>query len=228
MTDLAIFDIDGTLTTFQDEEEECFNKTVLDIFSVSDFSRDWGSYKNVTYSGFVIEIMQKQLDRSPSETEFEKFEDAFIKLYGPIVRAGNPIKREILGANEMLTQLREIENLQLAIATGNWRRVAELKLGGARVDITGIPMATSNDALSREDIMISAYQMAADLNGGQSFEKVTYVGDGEWDAKASKNLNYDFIGITTKISKEVFDKYGAKAVFKDYSDPAAFLEALLK
>ena len=228
MTDLAIFDIDGTLTTFQDEEEVCFSQSLLDLFGISKYNRDWGSYKNVTYSGFLFEIIQEHLGRSPSEVDIQSFEETFIKLYEPAARSGDPTERVIPGANEVLLRLRGIENLQLAIATGNWRRVAELKLAGARIDIAGIPMSTSSEAISREDIMISAQTIAIDLNSGQSFDKVTYIGDGEWDAKASKNLKYDFIGITTKLSKEVFDSYGAKAVFKDYSDPDAFLDALLK
>jgi len=226
MTNLVIFDIDGTLTSFQDEEETCFNQTVLEVLGVSDFNQDWGSYKNVTYSGFVFEISENHLGRAPSDEEMVKFENEFIKTYEPAIRSGDPAKREIPGANEMLTRLRQVKNLQIAIATGNWRSVAELKLNGAGINFAGIPMSTSSDALSREDIMKSAENLSAEKYGGHPFKKITYIGDGEWDARASQKLRYDFIGITTKVSEEIFQKYGSKAVFSDYTDPDAFIDAI--
>ena len=227
MSDLIIFDIDGTLTTFQDEEEACFNQTVLRIFGVSEFNRDWGTYQNVTYSGFVREIMEINLGRTAYDEDFVNFENEFLQHFEPEVMSGDPAERRIPGANQMLTRLCQLENLGIAIATGNWRRVAALKLRSAGIDVERVPMATSSDAVTREEIMKTAETMAMDLNHGQPFDRVTYVGDGEWDAQASRNLNYQFIGITTKVPEAVFREYGAKAVFEDYSNLEKFIEAVI-
>ena len=41
-----------------------------------------------------------------------------------------------------LRLLRGVDNLSLSIATGGWRRTALMKLESARIDSSGLPMAS--------------------------------------------------------------------------------------
>ena len=80
-------------------------------------------------------------------------------------------------------------NVSLSIATGGWAETAQMKLNSAGFDISGIPMASSNDHYSRKEIM----KIALVKSKVSDIEKVTYFGDAEWDKRACKELNFNFV-----------------------------------
>lgn len=71
----------------------------------------------------------------------------------------------------------------IAIATGGWRESAQLKLDAAGLNRFGIPLATSDDAPDRKEIMRIVLGHL-----GSGFDSITYYGDGQWDRIASQAL----------------------------------------
>ncbi len=112
----------------------------------------------------------------------------------------------------------------------HWQRAgcalsAELKLKRAGLPFTAIPFASSNDAVSREDILLTAANRAAEKYATQ-FASVTYVGDGVWDAKAARELGWRFIGIGSGGQADRLRQAGAEIVVPDYRPTEAFLSLL--
>ena len=61
---------------------------------------------------------------------------------------------------------------------------------------------------------------------GASFTSTVYVGDGVWDARASRSVGIPFIGIGTGSRATRLFAEGAVCVFPDFSDADTFLKSV--
>ena len=84
-------------------------------------------------------------------------------------------------------------------------------------------MASSNDAVAREDILRIAANRAAEKYAKQ-FARFTYIGDG--DSKAARELGWQFIGIGTVEQANRLRQTGVEIVVQDYRPTGAFLRLL--
>jgi len=82
----------------------------------------------------------------------------------------------------------------VAVATGGWRATASLKLESAGFDLRGAPLATSDDARERIEIMRVALSRI-----GSRFESITYYGDGPWDRDACHDLGWRFVAVGSHL-----------------------------
>ena len=98
------------------------------------------------------------------------------------------------GALQFVERIRRSTDTSIAIATGCWRESALLKLQTSGFNIEGIPVATSDDSLSRAEIMQSAVQMI-----GSDAGAVTYFGDAEWDQRACVDLGWNFVAVGPRL-----------------------------
>ncbi len=129
---------------------------------------------------------------------------------------------QIPGSAEILSVLSNSSEFAVALATGGLSLSAELKLRRAGLPFTLMPFASSNDAVSREDILRIAAARAAEKRATQ-FARFTYVGDGVWDAKAARELGWGFIGIGSGEQADRLRQTGVKIVVPDYRPTEAFL-----
>ena len=67
-----------------------------------------------------------------------------------------------------------------------------------------------------------AYTRALDFWSVSQFETVTYIGDGVWDLKASKNMGYHFIGIVFYNNEAQLRQEGASYILNDFRDQKEF------
>jgi phosphoglycolate phosphatase-like HAD superfamily hydrolase len=137
----------------------------------------------------------------------------------------NPRAYQIPGSAEILSILTKSFDFAVAFATGGLRTSAELKLRRANLLNPLIPMASSNDAVSREEIMRIAARRAADKHATQ-FGKFTYVGDGVWDANTARDMGWRFIGIGSAEQADRLRQAGAGMVIPDYRPAEGFLGLL--
>ena len=137
----------------------------------------------------------------------------------------DPRAYQIPGSAEILSILAKSFDLALALATGGLRASAELKLRRANLLNPFIPMASSNDAVSRDEIIGIAARRAAEKHATQ-FTKFTHVGDGVWDAKAARDLGWRFIGIGSGEQADRLRQAGAGMVIPDYRRAEGFLGLL--
>jgi hypothetical protein len=98
------------------------------------------------------------------------------------------------GARDYLQQFIASEDHAVGIATGCWRESAVLKLNSAGFGELDVPIATSDDAIARIDIM----QFALSQLPGE-FDSITYFGDGEWDQRATAELGWNFVAVGANL-----------------------------
>jgi phosphoglycolate phosphatase-like HAD superfamily hydrolase len=222
---LVMFDIDGTLTETNRVDEECYVQALLDEFSFRDIDTDWSRYPHCSDSGILETIFRGRRRRSPHTEEIARFQERFTMLLTQAASV-QPF-REIGGAATFLSRLLAEECSIVALASGGWRATANLKLASAGLDLRQLPAAFADDGCSREEIMRMAMTRAADACGRRRFDSVTYVGDGVWDARAARNLNYRFIGIAREpVKRDRLYEEGACDVFADFYDVPALMTAL--
>ncbi|MDB5037744.1 MAG: hypothetical protein JWQ35_1272 [Bacteriovoracaceae bacterium] len=214
---LAVFDIDGTLTNTNKVDGECFQKTFETLHGLSDVSSDWSAYRHSTDSGIVNEVFKTRLKREPSSQDLLGFIDQFIREFKKI-HAINPLEfSEIQGATECIRNLPAM-GWRISISTGAWRRSAEFKLSKASFHYEKIPSAFAEDAFDRTKIIERSIERAKQEYQTEKFKRIVYIGDGNWDHKAASQLKLPFVRIG-KISSE-------SLWLKDYSHSKQVLEAL--
>ena len=225
---LAIFDIDGTLTETNKIDSECFIKAFYDSHRITDFETDWTKYQHVTDSGIVTEIFEKKLKYALSKKDFITFKKCFIENLEESADKNANSFAEIANAKVMLEELKLEQDWAIALATGCFYDSAEFKLKTAKINIGYLPMATADDAVSREEILQIAIKKSLDFYKQKEFVKIVSVGDGVWDVRTAKNLNIDFIGIASGQRADKLRQEGAKLIVENFKDYRIFLEYLNK
>ena len=207
-----MFDIDGTLVESCAFDEHCYISAVKEITGHT-LSSDWHTYPHVTDSG----VLQHFLTELGIQHRFEDFHEQVKILFTEMISAHlqQTRIREIPGAAAFISYLKDQPQIRLSLATGGWEETARLKLAAAGIDVTGIPLASSNDHHARTVIMQHALEQACSDNTPGS---LSYFGDGEWDKQACSELNFNFIlvGNRTRHHQQIND-------FRDPEQALAFL-----
>lgn len=220
---LAIFDIDGTLTETNEVDNDCFVKAFADSHRISDIDTDWAKYNYVTDSGIFSEIFKERFERSPNEQDIFSFKNCFIKELSEFADRDETLFAEIPNAKAMLEMLKLEKDWAIALATGCFCDSAELKLEKARLNVNDFPIATADDAISREEILQIAIKKSLKHYRQKEFEKIVSIGDGVWDVRTAKNLSLGFIGIASGIQAELLRSEGANYIIKDFKYYEIFL-----
>jgi phosphoglycolate phosphatase-like HAD superfamily hydrolase len=212
---LVVFDIDGTLTRTDDIDEVCYVAAVSEVLSITDMDTDWTHYPHVTDSAILRQVVQLSLGRDVLVEEMDRVRQCFRQNLEDAFRRQPRSCLPVDGGPEMLRQL--AEQMAVALATGGWEATARLKLEWAGYDIMDVPLASSSDADTREEIMRIAERRAREKHGVPRFDTITYVGDGVWDARAAANLGWRFVGVGTGEQAARLEREGAFAVIDHYS-----------
>lgn len=192
-TKLAIFDIDGTLTKTNEIDHVCYIDTVQK-FITNKFDSFHGSmFKHFTDSSILIELYEHFHKRVPSKTEELDFKKYYFEALNTSLQNTPQHFQAIEGAPEILHAFSD--EWAVALATGCWVESAAIKLKGGGVDIKNYPLATASDAITRQDVMLTAVERAKKLHQVDGFEHIVYIGDGLWDKRSCASLNMPFVGI---------------------------------
>jgi beta-phosphoglucomutase-like phosphatase (HAD superfamily) len=185
MTDAVIFDIDGTLLDSSSRDDEIYRQAVERILGKTNFRQGLNEYDHVSDTGILLQVLEDNAVPADEgviaqiKAEFFDLLEAYVAVSGPFP--------EMPGARALIERLRNSETHEVAIATGGWQRSARIKLDTAGFDVGGIPLATSDDAIERADIMRVALDSI-----GRRCQAVTYFGDGPWDQQACLQLGWTF------------------------------------
>lgn len=222
----VIFDIDGTLTQTNQVDTDCFVRAISEVFAIKVDSTDWSQYKNATDSGITQELFQKNFGRLPSTDELSTLKKYFVDLLRTSFRRNPELFKEVPGACTMLSNLQRNKQWTVAIATGCWKASGLLKLQSAGINSEGIPAAFSEDAISREDIIKTALARTKNTYRLTDLEKIVYVGDGIWDARAAKKLGIGFIGIQLERDNKRLQDEGILDILPNFLDYQKFIRVL--
>ncbi|WP_414754939.1 HAD family hydrolase [Anabaena sp. CCY 9910] len=220
-----IFDIDGTLINSNNIDSDCFISAFELEFGFTNISSSWAKYTNVTDSGIAQEIFIEKLGQLPTQMELENVKKCFVNLLQKSSHENPNLFDEILGSGQILAELQVNQDWCVAIATGGWYNSAILKLEKANLNIQGIPLASSDDGITREDIINCAISKSKEIYQVREFQKIVFVGDGVWDVATAYNLNIAFIGRENKLDNILLNA-GVENIVEDFIDSTNFLKLL--
>ncbi len=223
---LAIFDVDGTLTETNDVDEICFVQALADAHSITEINTNWMEYQYVTDSGIMFQIFQERFGRPPDESELVNFKSCLMDLLEAHQAKDSTLFAEVPGASRALTLLNGETGWAVALATGCWRDSAELKLKAAGIQTEHLPAAFAEHGLSREAILQTALSHAQQLYGQSRFERIVSVGDAQWDIQAAGNLGIPFVGLGKGDRGHRLRQAGATHVLESYSDYEQLINCL--
>jgi len=215
---LAIFDIDGTLTKTDQVDEICFVQALADAHAITEVSTDWAGYPHTTDSAITFHVFQEKFRRAPAAAELLKVQSGFVRLLNERLAEDASLFAAIKGAPVMLRRLPQEPEWRVALASGGWRVSAALKLKAAGIEFADFPAAFADDGFSREEILQSAILKAQALYRQDHFAKIVSVGDGLWDVRTARNLKFPFLGIGDGDGEAKLRRAGATQVIKDFSD----------
>jgi phosphoglycolate phosphatase-like HAD superfamily hydrolase len=218
---LAVFDIDGTLTRPYPGEDASFLEGLELALGFRDVDSDWNSYPHMTDSGIVSHLCESRWGRLPTTHEMARFREHYSSAF--LARAGPNDGEEISGAAAFVASLRKRSDWRVAVATGNCHSMATLKLTRGAVACLDVPMATADDAVSRADLIRVAIGRARKDYAVAEFRHVVSIGDGPWDLRTARELDVPFVAVGNRCGDE---SAGARMIW-DYEDRQSVLRALV-
>lgn len=219
---LAVFDIDGTLTDTVGICDGGFASAVADVAGVPRFELVPELWGDATDSGLAVRHFRRAAGRQPTDLELQQIQARFTAH----LEAADVVARPVPGADEILARVAARANWSVAIATGNWLATARLKFSWAGMPVPALPMGTADDALRRADILRAVIDRARQDAGVDAFTRVVYLGDGAHDVAAARTVGIPFIGITATRDEAVLRAAGARCFLRDFSDLSAVTYAL--
>ncbi|MBI1191326.1 MAG: HAD family hydrolase [Tepidisphaera sp.] len=226
---LAIFDIDGTLTRTTHVDDLSLAAGFGKFLGVNLPRVDWFEFGTSTDQGLCIEACRRHLGRAPSDAEIAAARESFLQELRSRIEADRSLCEPVPGAREIFEHLRRA-GWALGVASGAWEQSARTKLKFAGVEIGSMP-ATFSHALPdgrpalREEIVGGTISKL--LNGSsRDGTRIVYIGDGVWDARAARALGIGFVGLRHDGVHEHLRAEGAGEILNDFRAPEAVIEAL--
>jgi phosphoglycolate phosphatase-like HAD superfamily hydrolase len=201
-----IFDVDGTLVDSDPFDVKLYIEAVRATFGEVTIHDDWKLYKHATDAGILKQILEENGLRAAraAVARVRKVFGGKVREY--LDRGGTCVP--VPGAVEAVVRLKE-EQFRVGIATGGWGRTARMKLERAGIPFRGLPLASSDYDLDRVKIMRECLRR---LSGDP--RRAIYVGNGDWDRRASLEAGWAFIGVGAGLKDQC-------AVWvADFLDPA--------
>jgi len=187
-----VFDVDGTLLQPSALDETLYRESVEAVLGPVWFRKTLNEYTHVTDSGILLQVFED--NGIVAETELiERIQRLFCRRLESCIAELGPIP-EVEGARDLVRRASLSDDHVVAIATGGWRPSAELKLRTAGFDLGGVPLASSDDAVDRREIMRHALSHL-----GTEFESIVYFGDAIWDKVACESLGWRFQAVGPKL-----------------------------
>lgn len=225
-TKLAIFDIDGTLTKTNEIDHICYIQTVQHFIN-KDFDKfEAEAFTHFTDSCILVELYERYLQRQPTAGEEQAFKDFYFEALRKSLSHSPDYFKAIDGAKDILKHLSD--DWAVALATGCWVESAHIKLQGGGIAIGAHPIATASDAVTRQDIMLTAVQRAKELHQVPDFEHVVYIGDGLWDKRSCASLKMPFVGIDADNELYGSGRLGDFHLLANYMDLKRVVDLLEK
>lgn len=221
---LAIFDIDGTLTATNSVDDECYIRAVAETLDLDHGVVDWSHAPHISDSGIARYLWSSHRGCNPEPREVADLRERFLAILRHELDRAPERFAAIDGATGIFSHLRSA-GWCVALATGGWSASAALKLRAAGVVASHVPMACADDAEAREDIVRLAWQKAEKISG-TPFQRVVSVGDAAWDVRTARSLGLPFVGIASGEAANRLRREGATTILPDLAHRPAVLEAL--
>lgn len=186
----VIFDVDGTLVDSMAFNGLLYGQAVRSVLEPLTrrslrLRARWHEYEHVTDSGVLAQLCRE------NDLSYEAVAQAVRTRFGALVRERLKTRgcAALPGALAVFESLRARHRWAVGIATGGWGHTARAKLRAAGFRLRGIPLRSADDHPERTGIMRACRAALPDT------AETWYVGDGEWDQRASDALGWRFLGV---------------------------------
>jgi phosphoglycolate phosphatase-like HAD superfamily hydrolase len=213
---LVIFDIDGTLTDSAGLDDELFLRSFKDIFRLEISSEKWENYKLLSSfndNSIVSMVLEKECGLAQHSEELSKLKAHYLNL----LESNSDLIHEIEHSTMFYHLIKSQRDYKVAIATGSWRKAGIIKLNAIKMDVDKISYSNADLHDNRKDIISEAIAQAEFYNKDESFDKITYLGDGEWDYNAANQLGINFIGVDNQLNGKL-KELGVTKIINDYKN----------
>ena len=187
----TIFDIDGTLVESFGFDDACYISAIREVLGEVYIHSDWSKYKNVTDTGILRQIMEE--NNIQKKEQINEVRTKFGKLIKQHLQNGGKC-RPTEGAIHLINKLIAAGGYKVGFATGGWRHTATMKLQHTGFNLKNTILTSSDDSHKRVEIMEKCLFAL-----GNSFQRVVYIGDAQWDIEATEKLGWHFIGVGTRL-----------------------------
>ncbi|MDH3592295.1 MAG: haloacid dehalogenase-like hydrolase [Planctomycetota bacterium] len=215
---LALFDIDGTLTDHDVIFDGLYVGIVADRLGNATIDTDWSSYPHCTDSGITDALFRTHRGHPPTSEELVSIRDEYIAA----LRETPGVAPVIHGSGSALTAVRAA-GWAIGIATGNWDSVGRTKLWRARLETDHLPLAGADHAHDRASILEEGVRRC-EAHYETTFTRVVYLGDAMWDLRTTRALAMPFVAVGARA--EQLAAGGASHALRDYRDLSRLAAAL--
>jgi phosphoglycolate phosphatase-like HAD superfamily hydrolase len=223
---LAIFDVDGTLTRTNDIDSLCYVRAVQEELDIDVSGLNWADFTFVTDIGITNQMFLQRFGRLPEIEEIERLQRRLVRLLEEAHGSSPESFAAVAGAVDIIDWLQSQPDWRVGIATGCWQASAQLKLRAARIGVNGIPAAYCEDGQSREEVVRAAIERSRAAAQVQDFERIVSIGDGIWDIATAVQLSLAFVGVCVDGRDDPLRRRGATHVVRDFSDRDEILRSL--
>ena len=220
MKKLVIFDIDGTLTNTNETDHKAFEKAYMELYDLDVSGLDWEEVEDYTDTGIAKHVFEVVIGRTCGPVDLRKIKK---KVYDNLVELYNESESnfaEVKGATDFIEFLKSRDEICLAIATGCWEHTANFKLNVSGIDYEELPIANSDNDISRVGITKHVIELAKQQYDCSKFDDVIYIGDGAWDVKMAQSLGIRLIGVDVHSNGRL-KELGVQNIIKDFSNKEA-------
>lgn len=214
MAKLAVFDLDGTLTTSNAVDADCFVEAVSEELGFL-IDSDWSIYEHCTDAGIAAEALARRFGRPATSPEMDRLRATFRRLLETRLAQQPELCTEVPGAAHLLSNLHK-QGWHACIATGAWSMSAELKRNAAGLP-RDIAIFSSDIHPFRETIVATAIEAMRRANAVTHYERIVSVGDGVWDVATALRLGVAFLGVGAGDPAQRLVQAGAGAVVPDFA-----------
>lgn len=220
---LAIFDLDGTLTDTNEIDTSCFF-AACEAHGIDCSNAPWSSFADVTDRGIATALCELHFADCDRARAYDAVRSEFLAHLGRAARDHPERFLPVPGAVELLDFL-DANGWATAIATGAWSVSATIKLETAGFR-RAIAVSSSDERSSRCEIVRDAIELAQ-RTCLCAFDRVVIVGDARWDVATAAELALPFVGRASAAAAAALRAAGAGIVLKDFTDLGLAHHALI-
>ena len=226
MSQLILFDIDGTLVVTGGAGQRAMNRAFEDVFGVSD------AFTGIELAGrtdtsILADAFAKQ-GMSLEARSIATFRSRYLECLREEVPRPAAGKRVLPGVPQLLARLEPQPDVFLALLTGNFADAAEVKLSHFDLWRYFRCGAFGEDAHDRDHLVPVAMDRARQqgLPGHVDARRTIVIGDTPRDVACARAHGARVVAVATG-EYGVDALAGADLVFADFSDTQAVLDAIL-